>query len=154
LFALSEQELHFEILPIQIRPDHGKRAMTYRPDYLIKAVLLLSTQHFGERAGKCDMLLLLSGIKSIWHLSPIKSLRCQIFAQNAQARSFRNPEVSGEQFAGQKRAFFSHGKKYFDQITFSSPARSWIIGQLGSSVAKARVPLADRRQGECILVRH
>jgi hypothetical protein len=73
---------------------------------MIKIILLLSTQHFEKRAGKCDTMLLLSGIKSMWHLSKIEFLECQIFAQNARAHSFRNPEVSGEQLAGQERAFF------------------------------------------------
>jgi hypothetical protein len=73
---------------------------------MIKIVLLLSTQHLEERAGKYDMILVLSGIKSVWYPSKIKVLQCQIFAQHAQARSFRNSEVSGEQLAGQKRAFF------------------------------------------------
>jgi hypothetical protein len=73
---------------------------------MIKIVLLLSTQHFEKRAGKCDKILLLSGIKSVWHPSKIELLEWQIFAQNAQARSFRNPEVSGEKLAGQERGFF------------------------------------------------
>jgi hypothetical protein len=34
------------------------------------------------------------------------------------------------------------------------PARPWTMGELGSSVAKARVPLVDRRHGECFLVIH
>jgi hypothetical protein len=72
---------------------------------MIKIVLLLSTQHFEKRAGKCDTILLLIGIKSVWHPSKIEFLECQIFAQNAQAHSFRNPEVSGEQLAGQDRVF-------------------------------------------------
>jgi hypothetical protein len=73
---------------------------------MIKFFLLLSTQHFEKRAGKRDKILLLSGIKSVWHPSKIEFLECQIFAQHAQARSMRNPEVSGEQLAGQERAFF------------------------------------------------
>jgi hypothetical protein len=73
---------------------------------MIKIVLSLSTQHFEKRAGKCDTILLLSGIKSVWLPSKIEFLECQIFARNAQERSFRNPEVSGEQLAGQERAFF------------------------------------------------
>jgi hypothetical protein len=123
-------------------------------DYMIKIILLLSTQHFEKRAGKCDTTLLLSGIKSVWHPSKIDFLKCQIFAQNAQARNFRNPEVSGEQLAGQERAFFEHGRNCLRQITSSRPAGPWIIGELGSPVAKARVPLVDPRQGECILVIH
>jgi hypothetical protein len=121
---------------------------------MIKIILLLSMQHFEERAGKRDTLLLLSQMKSVWHPSKIRWLQCQIFAQNAQARRFRNPEMSGEQLAGQKRVFFEHGKKCFRQITFSRPAKPWIIGEFGSSLAKARVPLGDRRHGECIIVIH
>jgi hypothetical protein len=52
------------------------------------------------------MILLLSGIESVWHPSKINFLQCQIFAQNMQTRNFRNSEVSGEQPAGQKLAFF------------------------------------------------
>jgi hypothetical protein len=121
---------------------------------MIKIVWVLSTQHFEESARKCDTILLLSEIKSVWHSSKITFLQCQIFAQNVQARRFRNPEVSSEQLTAQKRAFFEHGKKCFGHITVSRPARPWIIGELGSFVAKARVPLVDRRQGECILVIH
>jgi hypothetical protein len=121
---------------------------------MIKIVLLLSTQHFKKPAGKCDTLLLLSGIKSLWDPSKIEFLECQIFAQNTQARSLRNTEVSGEQLAGQERAFFEHGRNCLGQITSSRPAGPWIIGELGSPVAKAHVPLVDRRQGECILVMH
>jgi hypothetical protein len=51
-------------------------------------------------------ILLLSGIKNVWHPSKLKFLQSQSFTQNAQARRFRNPDVSGEQIAGHKRAFF------------------------------------------------
>jgi hypothetical protein len=46
-------------------------------DYVIKIVLLLSTQHFEKRTGKSDTILLLSGIKSVLHPSKIEFLECQ-----------------------------------------------------------------------------
>jgi hypothetical protein len=92
-------------------------------DDMIKIVLWLSTQHFEELAGRCNRILLFSGIKSVWHPSKIKFLQCHMFAQNAQARRCPNPQVSGEQLAGYKRAFFSHPTKCLGQITSSRPAR-------------------------------
>jgi hypothetical protein len=91
-------------------------------------------------------------MKSLWHSSKIELLQCQPIAQNAKARSFRNSEVSSKKPTGRKRAFFQHGEKCFGQVTFSTPARPWIIGKLSSPIAKARVPLVYRRQGKGTLV--
>jgi hypothetical protein len=71
---------------------------------MLKIVSLLSMQHFEERAGKCDTIPLLSGIESVWHPSKIKFLQSQLVAQNAQARGFRNSEVSSKTLTGREQS--------------------------------------------------
>jgi hypothetical protein len=56
----------------------------------------------------------------------------QVLAKNSQARGLCHPESSYNELSWQKRTLFKDNGKASCDITFSGPAKPWVIRELDS----------------------